>query len=127
MREIQPKPPLGEIIPLHEATLEAPAECMYCGLHREQWNHYRQCWAKNATEQELRLAALLCHVSVRGRLGLSDTWFFDDEANRVDQLAALEWKRWIPTAMKFLSDTAAPLVTASAVSETGQRGGLDAN
>jgi len=126
MSDIQPKPPLGEIIPLHQATLEAPAECLYCGLHRDQWSHYRQCWAKNATEQERRLAALLCRVSVRGKLGLSDTWISDEEERKVEQLAALEWKRWIPTAMRFLSNTAAPLVTASAVSETGRRGGLDA-
>ena len=127
MSDIQPKPPLGEIIPLHQVTQGKPDECLFCGLHRDHWNHYRQCWAKDATEQARRLASLLCRVSVRGRLGLSDTWIFDEEATKVEQLVALEWKRWIPTAMKFLSDTATPLVTASAVSETGRRGGLDAN
>jgi len=126
MDEKQPKPPLGEIIPLHQATLEKQDECAWCGLHRDHWNAYRQCWAKSANEQARRLASLLSRVSVRGRLGLSDTWLFDKEASEVDRLAELEWKRWIPTAMKFLSDTAPPLVTASAVSEAGRRGGLDA-
>ena len=118
------KPQLGEIIPLHQATLKAPHECFACGLHRDKWNAYRQCWAKSATEQEQRLAALLCRVSVRERLGLSDTWLSDEEASEVNRLTESEWKRWIPTAMKFFSDTATPLVTASAVSETGRRGAL---
>ena len=54
MDEIQPKPPLGGIIPLHQATLEAPHECFACGLHRDHWSDKRQCWAKSAIEMSFK-------------------------------------------------------------------------
>lgn len=96
---VRPKPPLGRIRQLHQATDSEPGVCVFCGQAESDWQLIGECGARNATEQEKAVARVLCAVSVRGRMGLVDNDLSTEQIAAVNAAIEAEWKRWIITAI----------------------------
>ena len=90
------KPPLGEVIPLHQANAEDDF-CKHCDMHQSEWQKHRTCFGQHASDLDKRIAQWLCIAYFRGLMALPGE-LTTLQSDVIDRRVKHQWAHWIPSA-----------------------------